>query len=287
MRKYLALAALITGALLLAGCDIEGFEDSNRFHEDFHYNYTVKPGARLAVINTNGAIEITATDGDQVDISGTKNASTESLLKSLRIDISATPDSIRVETIRPSGHWGGMGARYTIRVPRQLRLDRIQTTNGSIRAEGTLLAAAFQTTNGSITGNSLGDQVDARTTNGSVNLHSVKGPVTARTTNGHVEADGAIGSFNASTTNGHIEVSAQTLAGSGIDASTTNGSITVRLPSAANAELRASNSHGKLNTDFSLRSETHDRHRLEGTIGSGGPYVRLRTTNGSINVRKL
>jgi hypothetical protein len=40
-------------------------------------------------------------------------------------------------------------------------------------------------------------------------------------------------------------------------------------------------------TDLSVTTAEQSRRRLEGTIGGGGPQVRLSTTNGEIRVRGL
>src|SRR5579863_5151655 len=99
MRLALALATV----LLLAGCDIEDFDD---YQADFHYHYDFQPGGRLEIDNPNGGVEIEGWDQKSVEISGVKFASRQSLLDALRIDIRNTPDSITIRTIQPSFHRG-------------------------------------------------------------------------------------------------------------------------------------------------------------------------------------
>ncbi|MCX6621347.1 MAG: DUF4097 family beta strand repeat-containing protein [Acidobacteria bacterium] len=312
MRINLQTAILAASSLSLAGCGLEALVDSQRFHEDFHYSYTVKPGARLSLQNFNGAVEITAGMDDKIDVAGTKYAATESMLKSLRVEVSATPDSVRIESIRPSGHEYGANVRYTLRVPRQTRLDRIQTTNGSVRADGLELPASLRTTNGSITIRQFAASVEAQTSNGAIRLDSVKGPVTLRTTNGSIHAEELAGGLDATTTNGsitaklmgasadrgvhaettngHIDLTLEAVSPAGVQARTTNSAITLRLPADANARVSATTTHGRIEDEFQLGGSSRGSQRrteLDSVIGSGGPTVSLRTTNGSIHLKKL
>jgi len=249
-----------------------------------------------------------------VDISGTRYAATENLLKSLRVDVSASADSVRVSTIRPSGYdFGGFSVRYTLRVPRQMRLDRVQTTNGSLQAEGLELPANLRTTNGAITVRDFGASIDAQTTNGGIRVTGVKGSLSARTTNGSIHADDVAGGFEgtttngsitakvagkaegrgvrAETTNGHVDLTVDQVGSEGVQVRTSNSAITLRVPASVNARVSASTSHGRVDDEFGLgqpSSSRRDRQTsLDGTIGSGGPTISLRTTNGAIHLRKL
>lgn len=70
--RILPCAAL----LLLAGCDIEeALADSQKYTEDFHFVHAMKPGARIEVEAFNGSVEIYGWDQEQVEINGTKHAS--------------------------------------------------------------------------------------------------------------------------------------------------------------------------------------------------------------------
>src|SRR5215217_8107740 len=95
-------------SLLLVGCDELWVDGGGRVTEDFSYNYTLKPGGRLSIENSNGSVEITGWDKDTVDITGTKYASNDDLLKSLKIDIQHDSESVSIRTIRPSGIRGNL-----------------------------------------------------------------------------------------------------------------------------------------------------------------------------------
>jgi DUF4097 and DUF4098 domain-containing protein YvlB len=129
-------------------------------------------------------------------------------------------------------------------------------------------------------------KVDARTVNGGVHVDGVQGDVRARTTNGDVEARSTAGAVFARTTNGSIRVRG-IIPREGLDYSTTNGSIEIELPANANAEVDLSTTNGRVSSDFPITfsGEINPRH-IRATLGSGGPTLRARTTNGSIRLRK-
>src|SRR5690349_9246954 len=123
--RVLLIAA---SALALTGCDEWGmnFGDSQRYREDFHYSYDLKPGGRVSIETMNGSIEIMSWEKNSVDIVGTKYAAEESTMKAIKIDVSNAPESVLVRTVAPSGHLrGGLGAKYVVRVPKTVELDRI------------------------------------------------------------------------------------------------------------------------------------------------------------------
>src|SRR5574342_137158 len=122
--RTLALAALGLLPFQLA-CDFESFADSSdRYREDFQYSYDLKPGGRLSVENFNGPVEVMSWEKDSVQITGTKYAARQEDLQAMKIDIQADPTSVRIRTVRPHER-GNMGAKYFIRVPRRVELERL------------------------------------------------------------------------------------------------------------------------------------------------------------------
>src|SRR4051812_16783079 len=129
MRRILFLCA---GVLLMAGCDWEDFGGSDRYSADFHYNYPLKAGGRISLDNFNGSVEIAGWDQETVDISGAKYGSTPEARDAIKIEVTPAAESVTIRTVRPSDR-RNVGARYVLRVPRRSLLDRITTSNGSMR----------------------------------------------------------------------------------------------------------------------------------------------------------
>ncbi len=307
----LALAAL-SAVPFQIGCDLEEIVSaSDAFHEDFQYTFNLKPGGRLVVENINGPVEVLGWEKDTVQITGTKQASREEMLKQLRIEAKADDSGVTVRTLRPEGiRHGSMGAKIFIRAPRQIQLEKIASSNGQLRVEDIEGNARLETSNGQIIVRRLGGRLDARTSNGRVDADTVNGDTIVRTSNGAIQIGRVAGLLDATTSNGHIqalvskpkpnvplrfessngsiEVNVDSLENNELHASTSNSSITVRLPSAIKANVRASTSNSSISSDFDVATHgTISKHHLEGAINGGGPLIQLSTSNGSIHLQKL
>ena len=307
------VAALVVFALLpfLGGCEFEDFLDSGRYREDFNYTYDLKPGGRLSLENFNGSVEILSWEKDSVQITGTKYASTESDLKDLKIEAAADPGAVRIRTVRPAGRYRNMGAKYFVRLPRKVELERVASSNGSIRVEDVEGNARLETSNGSVRLRKLAGRLDVRTSNGSIEVEDLTGDAALRTSNGAirlfqvrgaVEAFTSNGSINArfakisaqkplrfESSNGGLDLSFEAWEGNEVRAHTSNSSITLRLPSSVKAQIRADTSHGSITSDFDVmvRAGALGKQNLEGQIGGGGALLQLSTSNGSIRVLRL
>lgn len=283
MRRLFVLMSV----LLMAGCDWEDFGSSDRYSADFHYNYTLKPGGRVSLENFNGSVEIAGWDQETVDISGAKYGATPEARDAIKIEVTPAPESVSIRTIRPSDR-RNVGARYVLRVPRRSLLDHIVTSNGPVRLNDLNGAARLKTSNGSVRVFHVAGDLDAGTSNGTVELEDVKGDCVVKTSNGRVRAQGVRGAFDATTSNGSVDAAVDELRGNGVRVTTSNGGITLRLARAVNARLMARTSNASISTDFEVSDRgRQEKHRLEGTIGSGGPTLDLSTSNGSIRVVKL
>src|SRR5260370_14927969 len=285
--------------------------DSSRYREDFHYSYPQPSGGRLSVQNFNVSVEVIGWDQNTVDISGTKYAETQQLLSTLKVEASSSGNTVHVKTTHPDTHHGNMGAKYVIHVPRRTELGDIASSNGSIKVEDVEGNSHVTTSNGSVHLTKVRGNVDGHTSNGGVEMNDVLGNVAFQTSNGSILAGNVEGAFEASTSNGGIHVHLRdtqgghaiklTTSNGAIDlqldsprqndviASTSNASITARLPGSLNASVHAStNSGGSVRSDFDIlmRGEI-SKHRIEGTIGGGGPRRGLSTSNGNIHLVKI
>src|ERR1700732_3694533 len=194
MSKMATALFVLAPAVFMAGCDIEDLNmDGTRYKEDFRGNFILKSGGCREVENFNGSVEITGWDKDSVEVNATKYAPTEELLRNLKIDVASTADSIRIRSVRPIERRGNMGVKYIIMAPRKVVLDRIVSSNGSIRLNQLEGNATLKTSNGRIRANGLKGDVEAHTSNGAVELQDFRGSAVVQTSNGSVKADGLRG----------------------------------------------------------------------------------------------
>jgi DUF4097 and DUF4098 domain-containing protein YvlB len=298
-------------AIFLTGCDeidLDHMGSSDRYREDFHYSYALKPGGSLRLDNMNGSVEISGWDKDTVDIDGTKYANTDYRLKEMKIDVVPSANSVTIRTIPPMDHRGNSGARYTIHVPKHTELSSIVSSNGAIRVDSIEGASRLHTSNGAVHAMKLTGSLEVQTSNGSVDISDISGNTTVHSSNGTIRADVRKGRFDATTSNGsinvrlmegdtnpvrlessngHIELTMD--AAREVRASTSNSSITVRMPASVNADLNAHTSNSSITSDFdvNVHGGTISKRRMEGRIGSGGPMLDLGTSNGSIKLLRM
>jgi hypothetical protein len=302
-----SVGALCLGTFfLLAGCedfDLAGTLD--HYREDFHFSYPLSAGGRIELEGFNGSVDIVGWDKDLVEIDGTKYAGSEERMKQIKIDIVPAADSIAIRTTRPMERFGNAGVKYSLHVPRHAELATIVSSNGAIRVESIEGRARLKTSNGGIHASGIHGPLDAQTSNGTIDLSDVVGDTIVRTSNGSVRAEVKKGNFDAHTTNGsitarllesdsrpvrlessngHIEVTMD--AAREVHASTSNSSITVRMPGSIGARVDAHTTNASITSDFdvSVHGGMISKHRLEGTIGSGGPMLDLGTSNGGIKL---
>ncbi len=309
MARMLAVTGFLAAVMTLGGCrPMAGFDQAT---EDFHFSYALQPGGQLNLTNTNGSVEITGWDRNSLDISGTKYGPDQNRLKEIQVKVNASGKDATIATVIPRGdNWhGSYGVRYRIRVPRNIALSPVETTNGAITAEDLSGGGRIKSTNGKLTLTYLAGDYRAETTNGAIEMENCSGLQRAETTNGGVRGhlkEGAIeatstnGALNVTvdkprenktikmtTTNGSLALALAEFHGNAVRVGTTHGSVTLRLPDNTNAHLRAETSMAGIHNDLPLSStEEHSKHELRGQLGKGGPDIEASTNMGSINISR-
>jgi DUF4097 and DUF4098 domain-containing protein YvlB len=124
--------------------------------------------------------------------------------------------------------------------------------------------------------------------NGAVNVTDVRGNINAETANGSIRLTDLGGRVRARTTNGstHVQVTGTKWDGEGLSVITSNGSARLDLPQNFSAELAVSTNNGGINIDFPVTVEGRLGRSVETTLGTGGPRLEVRTSNGSVRVTR-
>jgi DUF4097 and DUF4098 domain-containing protein YvlB len=268
MRRSIITAILL---LFLGG----NFLFADEISERFERTYPLASGGQFRLKNTNGAVYITSWERNEVKIEAEKVVRSRDreealrIMQAIEINIRQRDNYVDVDTRLPrygdNGFWdwlfGGGGTNievtYWITVPPQVQLTA-HSVNGKVRAQ------------------------------------DISGRAELETTNGRVIVVNATGSVSAETTNGAIEVSLVKVDdGESMRFATTNGRIEAEFPAAFSADISARTTNGHIDCEFPLTVQGRFRRtELEGRIGSaqqesqGGGRLVLRTTNGSIYIRK-
>jgi DUF4097 and DUF4098 domain-containing protein YvlB len=240
----------------LAACDVSLGNLTGRATDEWTRSYQLAPDGEIQIGNTNGRIDVEASDGQTVEIRAERiaraatDAGARELLPRIKIREEVSPGRVAIETERMNGLMIGASfeVRYHVRAPKSAAVDATNT-NGAVVVSG------------------FSGKVAVRTTNGSVSTRGLTGAVDARTTNGTVNVDLA-------SVNQHVALK------------TTNGSVTLRLPEDAKADVVATWTNGGIDvSNVKMDVSERSRRRFEGHMNGGGTPIELQTTNGGIRIR--
>ncbi|MGH7519846.1 MAG: DUF4097 family beta strand repeat-containing protein [Gemmatimonadales bacterium] len=212
---------------------------------------TVDPGM-------NGGVEIIGWDRDsiavtaRIQVNARTQADAEAIARDIKIEASGA-------TVRATGGRGPFGRNqrwsvsFVVMVPRRSDLT-LSTQNGPLSVDD------------------VAGRMDLSTQNGPLSLSGVGGDVHARAQNGPLM----------------IELLGARWEGTGIDAETQNGPADLRIPENYNAKVEFGTVNGPMDVGFPMTVTLSGRirDRINTTLGSGGPPIRVVTTNGPMSVRR-
>jgi len=128
------------------------------------------------------------------------------------------------------------------------------------------------------------------TENGPLSVSDVTGTMQLETQNGPLSLSGVGGDVHASAQNGPLMVDllGTKWEGTGLDARTQNGPADLRIPDNYNAKIEFGTVNGPMDVGFPMTVTISGRvkDRISTTLGSGGPPIRVVTTNGPMTVRR-
>ena len=245
----------------------------------------------LRIHNVNGRTCVIGEEREDIEVVVAKTARAESadaargLLDEIRLVHGVGGEALELEVEVPS-KWNRRGhANLELRVPRGCNLD-VAVSNGKIVITGLAGRVRARSSNGSVTIDDVNGDIEVATTNAKVCCADTTGKLMARSSNGKIELDDHRGSVDASTSNGLIRVSMEEIGKGGVQLATSNGRILLELPEDANAEVDIRVDNGVIRNDRTLCKATRATNgQVRGQLGTGGPLIKLRTSNGSISLR--
>jgi hypothetical protein len=237
-------------------CRDENWGDDRRgFCEVREYTVPAAGATMTVDASPNGGIRVDGESrGDilvRARVVGTAATEEEARAIAARVQIVATADRVRAEGPSGLGRREGWHVSYRLGVPTQTPLS-------------------LRTTNGGITIDNVNSRVEFRTVNGGVRLSRMAGDVEGRTTNGGVTVDLEGATWN----------------GSGLDVETTNGGVHLAIPAQYSARLETGTVNGSLKIDFPVTVQGTVGRSFSTDLGSGGPPLRVRTSNGGVKITR-
>jgi len=271
---------------------------------DFTWSRAMTAGASLSVADFNGRIEVHQATGDRAEVRATYRSG-ESNDSRITIAVDTSGSDVAICTVyrrdledagrhpchdNDRSNYGGRTPRidFTVLIPANLRVH-VATGNGDVAVDRAGASVSAATGNGDVTIGQTTGTVTAATGNGDVRVDQAGGPVKVTTGNGRVHVATSSGPVSASTGNGPIDVTMKQLSdGGNMSFTSGSGSITITLPAEYNGEVDMVSGSGSLHSDFPIKvtGRLNPQH-IRGTIGNGGPLLRLVTGSGSIDLRKF
>jgi len=280
VRTLSLLATFTLPALLLSSCFFGSdlFGVSNTRHsaeEDFSYSIDVTTQSRFLLQGINGTVDLVGDpDATTVEVWGTRKVKSESLsdarrnLEDLLVLVATTADRVTVRTDQPENTQGrSFIVNYQVIIPEDLDA-RVVHVNGEIG----ILA--------------LTGDVDVVSTNGETRIDSISGATSVVLTNGNLLLWELFGDVEADLTNGNVTARV-TMQGSALcDIGVVNGQIDLAFPFTTSADFSAAVTNGSISmgSGLTLANLQTSPTTLSGRMGSGLGTIRLRTTNGTIDV---
>ncbi|MFT4889669.1 MAG: DUF4097 and DUF4098 domain-containing protein YvlB [Halobacteriales archaeon] len=266
MRRRNLLAALTTTMGSIAGC--VNLNLGQRRERPFERTVPVRDATAFSLLVTNGDVSVDGADRDDVGLSGTKwIRGDEGLLDRLRLQVEREDGHLTIDG-NEEDFSKPVGIDVAATIPDDLPVREVVSVNGEIELS-------------SVTGDALA----VSSTNGEIVLESVDAAPEITTTNGDVRTGGLADLRSIETVNGDIDAALVGLTG---DATieTTNGDVTARL-GGIDARIQARTGNGEVSVaGLDVTVDSSGTKRLEGTIGNGGPTLRIETTNGDVTLRE-
>lgn len=214
--------------------------------------YQFQAGGRLTVENVQGDIRVEGWDRPEVEVAAIKTAvGPGARLDDVQIAIELGNHALNVRTVYFGESEEPVRVDYRLRVPRQVRLDRLSTVEGDIAARD------------------IEGSVDARSLNGNIQGINVTGRMVARAINGNIA----------------VSLRALPVGTAPLYLDTLNGNVDLQLPPKPNADLELSTVAGRIEGQYVFVASTVPGDSMRRAhLGRGGVLVRLRTVRGNVRV---
>jgi hypothetical protein len=248
-------------------------------------------GGVFRLHNANGRTRVRGEDRRDIEVRVAKTARAESaeaaqqLLEEIHLASAENDDALELEVEIPR-RWNRRGcANIEVLLPRAMQVE-LTAVNGRVEIDGVRGRVRARSSNGSACVADVVGDIEIVTSNAKVCCAGTCGKLVARSSNGKIEIDEHRGSIDASTSNGLIRASLEEVGKQGVQLATSNGRIVLELPEDVDADVDVRVDNGVIRNDRALRRASRKTDgRLSGRLGSGGPLIKLRTSNGSVALR--
>lgn len=276
MKKWV-FYVLTVGMILSLGC-VAFYADKE--YETRNYSETSTPYNTVEIETFNGTVNSAVTSEDSIKVTlklwATGISSVDAAEHINDINVSITRDSvsgiyrIKADVDPEFIHPRNYGCDVTLNLPESLYVD-LKTSNGKISADGHLQNLKLETSNGEIIISNTAGSADLSTSNGAITVNRHSGDIEGKTSNGDIDADVIM----------PVRDGICRFASS-------NGKITLAIPDSVETKIWLETSNGKITvSDFDLGDYNQDPDIFESAMGDGSGDLKLTTSNGNVDLKKL
>jgi hypothetical protein len=300
MRKPAPVVVQFTGvvaaALALAACDITIGASEYSVREE--KKFAVSGPARLSLSTFDGSIEVRGWDRNEVAVEVEKVGPDQQTVERIQVKAAQDGDAITIDVPKPSpletsGLRRTPSANLVVSVPLRTAV-LARSGDGSIQVRRVTGAIDLDTEDGSISLEEVAGTLVARTGDGSVRAQKVDGQVEIHTGDGSVGLDGVLTGVTVETRDGSVEVTARpgSRTDGEWDVTTGDGNVSLEIPEGFGADVDARTGDGRVRIDSitdttdARKNEGEERESVAGKLGGGGKALRIRTSSGSITVKR-
>lgn len=281
-------------AALLAAAVAAGAAPAAAQRLSFERTVDVAPGATLDVTTVRGKVLVQVHEARQIRIEGavtvrpsagfTTAGDPMALAKRVaeRPNIENAGNVVRLRPPSDPAELRALTVSYDVWVPRDVRVA-IKSDSGAIDVSGVAGGLRVITESSAITLRGLGGDLDARTQSGAIRA-SFAGPGSASVETGSsaIQLEGLSGRLTVRTQSGRVELRGAPTAE--WDVTTGSSVIEAAFPPSAKFTLEATSRSSDVHVNGVEVDGSSVKGRVAGTVGGGGPTVRLATRSGQVHV---
>lgn len=229
----------------------------------------------VSIVGDVGTVSAVGSDRDDLFVEVEKQSSSiRSDLEQLVLDATHHEDALELQSVYEA-ETGWMESEPTmdldLEVPKELALEHISTSVGQVTIR-------------EVTGD-----LTIESSTGTVDVEGVDGAVGAETSTGRVEIRDVERLNDVRTSTGRVDVEVPAIDGD-TSITTSTGQVEAAVSPDIDAELEVRTSTGRIDVDvddLEIAESSVGSDVATGTLGDGGPRLRIETSTGRVTVRSL
>lgn len=267
----------------LAGCS--GLTPFVGKREESTRTVPVEDASAVAAVVDVGDVTVRSAERDDVRVEFVKQSSSVGAdLSKLEFRVERDDDRLvlRGDWTGDGGLWGTPSLDLDVVVPASLSVERVASSVGDLTVENARGDVSIDGQTSDVTVRSHDGSVDVESQTGDVNVRSLDGSVDVDTQTGDVVVRDPSTLAGATTQTGDVDVDVPAIDGDTTIRSQT-GDVTAAIAADVDAELRATTEAGDVDVrDLELSDALVDETAASGTLGDGGPTLRVECQTGDV-----